>query len=146
MQLKYFKNLIDFCRIDKPFDATGLSLYRLIFSGSTERDPAAWTELKIHPMKYVWKHIKLSNELSNNLITLATMNPVSLKLTISKRSHRGCSLKKKTILKKFAKFAGKHQCWSHTFFTAHLRVTAFEFHLGTVMWEKNITPSARLSI
>ena len=99
MQLKYFKNLVDFCRIDKPFHATGLSLYRLIFSGSTERDPAAWTDLKIHPMKYVWKHIKLSNELSNNLITLAAMNPVSLKLTISKRSHRRCSLKKKLFLK-----------------------------------------------
>ena len=36
----------------------------------------------------------LSNEFSDNLLTLATMNPVSLKLTISKGRHWTCSLKK----------------------------------------------------
>ena len=145
MQLKYFKNLVDFCRIDKPFHATGLSLYRLIFSGSTERDPAAWTDLKIHPMKYVWKHIKLSNELSNNLITLATMNPVSLKLTISKRSHRRCSLKKKLFLK-IRKIRRKTPVLeSHLFYRTPSRhcfwISSRSCHVG-----KNSTPWARLSI
>ena len=57
--------------------------------------------------------MKLINQISENL-TVATMNPVSLKLTISRRSHRRCCfIFKKAVLKHFTKFTIKHLCWSH---------------------------------